>query len=118
MNIHNINLQQIIYSVYLKIHLFSLIDMHVLHLYIIQYFQCWFKNKETRKPNTEKQDVDFWPKRGHIQILQTSTFTLCTVPNNLLKMLPSVLHLLAQFHTILIHPKILRYLVAATVYPN
>lgn len=114
MNIHNINLLQIIYSVYLKIHLFSLIDMHVLHLYIIQYLQCWFKNKETKKTNIEKHDVDFWPKTGQIQFLQNSTFTLCTVPDNLFKMLPSVLHRLAQFHTILIHPKTLRYLVAAT----
>lgn len=79
MNIHNSNLLQIIYSVYLKIHLFSLIDMHVLHLYIIQYFQCWFKNKEPNKTNFEKHDADFWPKTGHIQILQNSTFILGTV---------------------------------------
>lgn len=33
--------------------------MHVLHLYIIQYFQCWFKNKEPNKTNIEKHDADF-----------------------------------------------------------
>lgn len=49
MNSHNINLLQRIYSVYLKIHLFSFISMHVLHLYIIQYFQRCLRTRKQRK---------------------------------------------------------------------
>lgn len=49
MNSHNINLLQRIYSVYLKIHLFSFIGMHVLHLYIIQHFQRCLRTRKQRK---------------------------------------------------------------------
>lgn len=115
MNSQNINLLQRIYSVYLKIHLFVFIYWYAcVTLVYNTVFSALFNNKKTKKTSIEKHDIDFRPNRGHIQILQNSTFTLCTVPDNLFKMLPLVLNLLAQIHIILIHPKIPRDLLSAT----